>query len=128
LQDVIEVLDNKKFQLLGRSSDLVDVAGRRASLTDLTQRLLRVPGVLDAVVFQPKESRGLVRRLAALVVAPGRTSAKIRQDFAKTIDPAFIPRPLLIIDQLPRNAAGKLPLAALDRMIKVTQTATSQSE
>jgi acyl-coenzyme A synthetase/AMP-(fatty) acid ligase len=32
------------------------------------------------------------------------------------IDSVFLPRPLLLVDQLPRNATGKLPQEALQRM------------
>ncbi|MBS0395788.1 MAG: AMP-binding protein, partial [Proteobacteria bacterium] len=96
LQDRIETLPDGRFRLLGRSADLVDVAGKRASLADLTQRLLRVPGVVDAVVFQPEAAApGLVRRLAALVVAPGLTAGDVRAALAGAVDPVFLPRPLV---------------------------------
>ena len=52
-------------------------------------------------------------RMAALVVAPGISEASIRRELALRIDAAFLPRPLRLVDALPRNAAGKLPLDAL---------------
>jgi acyl-coenzyme A synthetase/AMP-(fatty) acid ligase len=118
LQDVIETDLEGTFRLVGRSADLIEVAGKRASLADLTQRVLRVPGVVDAVVFQPDASRALVRRLAAFVVAPGQTAASIRAALESAIDPAFMPRPLLIVAALPRTAAGKLPLSALEAALR----------
>ena len=114
LQDAIAVGSDGRFALLGRSSDLIDVAGKRASLADLTQRVLCVPGVIDAVVFQPETTRGLVRRVAALVVAPGLTPNDVRAGLGPSIDPVFMPRPLCMMVSLPRNAAGKLPRAALE--------------
>jgi acyl-coenzyme A synthetase/AMP-(fatty) acid ligase len=116
LQDILEVPAPGRFRLLGRNSDLVDVAGKRASLAELTARLLAIPGVRDAAVFQPDEapgSTGLVRRLAALVVAPELDAARIRVALAHGIDPLFMPRPLLLVAQLPRTPAGKLPRTAL---------------
>ena len=92
----------------------MDVAGKRASLGDLNQRLLRIPGVVDGVIFQPEQSRGLVRRLAAIVVAPGLTTEQLREALAPAMDPVFLPRPLLLVPSLPRTAAGKLPRATLD--------------
>src|SRR3546814_11074287 len=38
LQDQLELHDDEHFSLLGRNSDLLKVAGKRASLADLTQR------------------------------------------------------------------------------------------
>ena len=81
--------------------------GRAATLNALD-------GVQDAVVFQPGEaSVATIRRVAALVVAPGLTAAQIQQHLAGSIDPAFIPRPLILVDALPRNELGKLPREAL---------------
>jgi acyl-coenzyme A synthetase/AMP-(fatty) acid ligase len=113
LQDIVELPAPGRFRLLGRNSDMVDVAGKRASLAELTARVLAIPGVQDAVMFQTDAGPGLVRRLAALVVAPGLDSAAIRASLAHAIDPAFMPRPLLLLPSLPRTAAGKLPRAAL---------------
>ena len=113
LQDTLEIAGDGRFALVGRNADLVDVAGKRVSLADLTLRLLRVPGVLDGVIFQPDEGTGLVRRLAALVVAPGLTPEQIRSQLAPAIDPVFMPRPLVLVPALPRTDAGKLPRAAL---------------
>jgi acyl-coenzyme A synthetase/AMP-(fatty) acid ligase len=42
-------------------------------------------------------------------VAPELTSAALKQALRERIDPVFLPRPLLFVDALPRNAAGKLP-------------------
>jgi acyl-coenzyme A synthetase/AMP-(fatty) acid ligase len=113
LQDLVELPSPGRFRLVGRSSDMVDVAGKRASLAELTARVLAIAGVQDAVVFQPDAQAGLVRRLAALVVAPGLDAATLRAALRPALDPAFMPRPLLLVDALPRNAAGKLPRAAL---------------
>ena len=86
--------------------------------------LLQVPGVLDAVVFQPRKARGLVRRVAALVVAPGRSAAEVRSDFSRQVDPVFLPRPLLVVDALPRTEAGKLPQSVLEAALAGSQSAT----
>jgi len=118
LQDVIERQPGNRFVIRGRNADMVDVAGKRASLADLTRRLLAIPGVQDAVVFQPDAAAsGVVRRVAALVVAPTLTPEVILEQLAHSVDSAFIPRPLLKVASLPRNEVGKLPrerlLAAL---------------
>lgn len=110
LQDVVEMQGPATFVVRGRNVDLIEVAGKRASLSDLTRRLLAVEGVRDAVVFQPEpEAVGTIRRVAAAVVAPGLQAREVLQRLAPGVDPAFMPRPLLIVDALPRNELGKLP-------------------
>jgi acyl-coenzyme A synthetase/AMP-(fatty) acid ligase len=114
LQDLIELRPDNRFTIYGRNADMIEVAGKRASLADLTRRLLAIPGVRDAVVFQPDASgSGVVRRVAALVVAPSLTPDAITDQLARSVDPAFIPRPLVIVPRLPRNDVGKLPRAQL---------------
>jgi acyl-coenzyme A synthetase/AMP-(fatty) acid ligase len=59
-----------------------------------------------------------VTRLAAAVVAPSWQSAALAERLRECIDPVFLPRPLLIVDRLPRNATGKLPQAALQALVE----------
>ncbi|MGV8990325.1 MAG: AMP-binding protein [Thiobacillus sp.] len=114
LSDVIELLgDGPKwthFLLLGRHADLVNIAGKRTSLAYLNHQLNAIPGVLDGVFLQPEQVHAEdIGRLTALVVAPGLTPAALIQALRECIDPTFLPRPLLFVDTLPRNATGKLP-------------------
>jgi acyl-coenzyme A synthetase/AMP-(fatty) acid ligase len=119
LQDLVELHGADRFTVRGRNVDMVEVAGKRASLADLTRRLLAVEGVVDAVVLQPEpETVGTIRRVAALAVAPGLSAKTVLERLAPSVDPAFLPRPLLIVDALPRNELGKLPRASLLKMLK----------
>lgn len=113
LQDVVEVSSSRRFRLCGRNSDLLEIAGKRASLADLTRRLLALPDVLDGVFFQLDARVGGVQRVAALVVCPSRGAADLLAELRNQIDPVFLPRPLCRVEQLPRNETGKLPRAAL---------------
>jgi acyl-coenzyme A synthetase/AMP-(fatty) acid ligase len=50
------------------------------------------------------------------VVAPGLSAAALIKNLRGRIDPVFLPRPLLMVDRLPRNATGKLPQQALQSL------------
>ncbi|WP_395679541.1 AMP-binding protein [Dokdonella sp.] len=114
LADLVELLPGQRFRLCGRHADLVEIAGKRASLGDLTHRIVALPGVEDAVAFQLDEADAAgVRRIAALVVAPTRSELDLLQELRASIDAAFLPRPLRKVAALPRNETGKLPRAAL---------------
>jgi acyl-coenzyme A synthetase/AMP-(fatty) acid ligase len=117
LQDVIEPTGAGMFTLGGRSADLVDVAGKRTSLAHLDHQLRGIDGVTDGafVLTEPDGSR--VTRLAALAVAPGIRRETIMLALRARIDPAFLPRPLVLVDALPRNALGKLPREDVLRLI-----------
>ena len=114
LADIVELLADGCYRLRGRNTDLLEIAGKRASLGDLTHKLLAVPGVHDGVVFQMDDTDSMgVRRIAALVVAPDLDTGAILDALRHDIDPVFLPRPLKLVDALPRSETGKLPRAAL---------------
>ena len=114
LADLVEIGEEGCFELCGRQADLLEIAGKRASLGDLTRRLLAVPGVRDGVVVQLDAcDRSGVGRIAALAVAPGLDEAAILAALRAGIDPVFLPRRLRLVDALPRNETGKLPRAAV---------------
>ncbi|MFL6575976.1 MAG: AMP-ligase, partial [Povalibacter sp.] len=121
LQDLIELEPDNRFTVRGRNADMIEVAGKRASLADLTRRLLAIEGVTDAVVFQPEENAsGGVRRVAALVVTTRWSAREVLDRLRPSVDPAFLPRPLRIVERLPRNELGKLPREALLRVLHGT--------
>ena len=103
-----------RFEVIGRDDDMVKIAGKRASLQALTRELLAVPGVHDAAIFLPGAD---APRLVAMVVAPGCSIDDVRAGLAARIDPAFIPRPLVIVAALPRDATGKLPISDLRALL-----------
>jgi acyl-coenzyme A synthetase/AMP-(fatty) acid ligase len=118
--DVLEVTGPQQFLLHGRLSDLVNIAGKRSSLSFLNHQLNAIPGVLDGAFYMREEDRASdrgVTRVGALVVAPGLDAATVSEQLRQRIDPVFLPRPLLFVDRLPRNDTGKLPQDALQAMV-----------
>jgi acyl-coenzyme A synthetase/AMP-(fatty) acid ligase len=123
LEDVVEI-EAGLMLLRGRNVDMIEIAGKRASLADLTRRLLSIPGVQDAVVFQPSDAEaeaqgvGQVQRVAAAVVAPTLSAHEILAAMAHGVDPVFLPRPLLRVAELPRNELGKTARAQLLQLLR----------
>ncbi|MET0164200.1 MAG: class I adenylate-forming enzyme family protein [Vicinamibacterales bacterium] len=99
------------FKLCGRDTDLVKIAGKRTSLEALTTVLRAIDGVLDGC-FVDGATIGQ-KRLVAVAVAPRVSTSELREALAAQIDAVFLPRPLLIVDQLPRDANGKLRIDLL---------------
>lgn len=111
--DLIEVVDARRFHLRGRAQDVLNIAGKRASLADLNHQLNSIPGVRDGVFHVPQEDGRRITRLMAFVVAPELSVAEIMAALRRTVDPAFMPRPLVKVPALPRTPSGKLPLDRL---------------
>jgi acyl-coenzyme A synthetase/AMP-(fatty) acid ligase len=118
LPDVIELRDPTRFLLHGRIADMVNVAGKRTSLVHLNYHLNAIDGVRDgAFVMSEETGAESVTRLAAFVVAPGRSADFILAELRRRIDVAFLPRPICLVPALPRNALGKLPNDEIQRLI-----------
>jgi acyl-coenzyme A synthetase/AMP-(fatty) acid ligase len=123
LGDVIELRAGGRFRLHGRTTDLVNIAGKRTSLAHLNYHLNSIEGVRDGAFVMPDEQATGVTRLMAFVVAPGLTREAILKALRRRVDAAFLPRPLLLVDALPRNETGKLPRVAVEDLIRVATKA-----
>jgi acyl-coenzyme A synthetase/AMP-(fatty) acid ligase len=114
LADELEMASDGRFRLLGRRADMVKLGGRRASLAGLNRILTGLEGVRDGIFVVPDDlDRRSTARLTALVVAPDRSAPSILADLRDRIDPLFLPRRVVHVDALPRNALGKLPRQAV---------------
>lgn len=116
LADELELLDGERFLLHGRTADLVNIAGKRSSLGYLNHQLNAVAGVADGAFFMPEGDADTVTRLMAFVVAPGMTAATLLAALRERIDTVFMPRPLVLLESLPRNSTGKILRASLETL------------
>ena len=117
MNDIIEPIDAHRFFLHGRLNDLINIAGKRNSLDYLNHQLLGIEGVHDGAFFMPDDNEhDAVVRLMAFAVAPGMTRAELQAALKKRIDSTFLPRPLVLLDALPRNSTGKLPRDVLQAL------------
>ena len=119
MADELELVTAERFLLHGRTADLVNIAGKRSSLDYLNHQLNAVPGVIDGAFFMPDETDGddhSVTRLMAFAVAPGMPASALLTALRERIDAIFMPRPLVLLDALPRNSTGKLPRSTLQAL------------
>lgn len=118
LADHFERAGESSYQLKGRTTDIVKVGGKRESLARLNSILNQIPGVEDGVIYDPVSyQQAATGRLAALVVAPELDRHAIRTALSAQVDTAFIPRPIRLVDALPRSATSKLQQRELTALI-----------
>jgi acyl-coenzyme A synthetase/AMP-(fatty) acid ligase len=118
LSDVLALDGPTRFRLLGRDADMVNVAGKRTSLAYLNNVLCSIPGVDDGAFFNPDEGTREVARLTAFVVTRALSAEQILARLRSQTDAVFLPRPLHLVDALPRATTGKLPQAALAELAR----------
>lgn len=113
LADRVAVDDDGLFELIGRETDLIKVAGRRASLAGLNQLLQQLPGLEDGVFYLPA-THSSTERLVLIHASRALDRAAAEAWLRARIDPVFVPRAFIAVDRLPRSSTGKLARAALD--------------
>lgn len=119
LEDELQAVDGGKFKLAGRITDQIKIAGKRGSLSEVNAVLSRFDGALDGVVIFPEQDRLVPRLVALVVLQEGADKSNLRDHFREFVDAAFVPRPIYIVDSLPREENGKL---AKDKLTKLYQS------
>jgi len=114
--DTVEYTDNN-FKILGRTSiDIIKTGGYKVSALFVETIMLQNPMIKDiAVVGLPDITWG--QRIGALIVMDKQISNNTEQkkfkkelkDWAETVLPSYsVPTVIKIVDEIPRNAMGKV--------------------
>lgn len=108
LEDELEIINKDQFRLQGRAADQINIAGKRGSLDEVNKVLMSFPGLKDGVVFLPPQSSTVARLAALVVLAEGFYKDHLKEHFRKHLDAVFVPRPIIQVEELPREDNGKL--------------------
>lgn len=118
LADILALQDAEHFRLLGRANDLIHVAGKRSSLGHLNFHLNSIEGVEDGAFWLPDEVADGVARPVAFVVAPTLSARAIATALRTRIESVFVPRRIVHLPKLPREATGKLTAQSLRQLAR----------
>jgi acyl-coenzyme A synthetase/AMP-(fatty) acid ligase len=122
LADVLELEDARRFKLLGRSGDVIHVAGKRSSLAHLNHHLNSIEGVDDGAFYMPADDPdGGIVRPVAFVVAPSLSPNDIARQLQSRLDAVFVPRRIIMVDALQHEDTGKITAATLKRLAQAHQ-------
>lgn len=121
LGDTVELLADGRFRLIGRSGDMINIAGKRSNLAALNSIVAEMPCLLDSVVFRESDNEDDQLAIAAVLdpcsgMSPTEGKAAIRQQFLDHVDAVFIPRRIYFTDRLPRTPTGKIDVGGFDEL------------
>ena len=103
------------FQIVGRISDVINVAGKKVNPAEVEAHLLRFRGVRQAVAFGRASPLRNEEVAACVVVAPGVTEADLLQFCRSGLSGWQVPRRIFILDAIPVNERGKISRRELAR-------------
>ena len=116
----VAVVENGIFRILGRSSvDIIKTGGYKVSALEIEEVLLTHPDIKEvAVVGVPDQVWG-ERIVAALVLREGAnlTTESLRAWGKERLATYKVPKEAVIIEELPRNAMGKVSKPDLKKTI-----------
>ena len=116
------------FKIVGRISDVINIAGKKVNPGEVEARIIGFPGIKQAVVFGRPAAAGALRNeeVAACVVA----DVELRENnllelCRKTLSPWQVPKRIFIVDAIPTNERGKISRRDLARQFSANQTSSS---
>ena len=103
------------FKIVGRISDLINVAGKKVNPAQIEEQLLQFGGVREAIAFGRKSSQRN-EEVAACVITNGKVSAAELIESCRTRLSAWqVPKQIFIVDEIPVNERGKISRRELAR-------------
>jgi len=103
------------FKIVGRVSDVINVAGKKVNPAEIEEVLLRCPGVRQAVAFG-RESTLRNEEVAACVIGDvDLTEKKVIEFCGKNLSAWQVPRRIFIADSIPTNERGKVSRRELSK-------------
>ncbi|PYJ04288.1 MAG: hypothetical protein DME95_08445 [Verrucomicrobia bacterium] len=110
------------FKIVGRISDLINVAGKKVNPAEVETQLLHFAGVRQAVVFGRSAGAGLRNEeVVACVVAAPAVSENDLLRFCRTgLSTWQVPKQIFIMDAIPTNERGKISRQDLARRFSTT--------
>jgi len=106
------------FKIVGRISDVINVAGKKVNPEEVEAHLLRFSGVRQAVVFGRPAAAGVLRNeeVAACVAGSRHLTEEGLLRFCRTALSAWqVPKRIFVVDAIPMNERGKISRRDLAR-------------
>lgn len=101
----LAIFDGTYIKIVGRSDDMIKVAGHRITSGEVESVISKIDGVKDvAVVGIPDEIRG--EKLAIFVVG-NVNKEEIKKKIVEALGPIYVIHDVYLVERLPKSRSGK---------------------
>src|SRR5205807_757529 len=108
------------FKIVGRVSDVINVAGKKVNPAEVEAHLLRFSGVRQAVVFGRQSALRNEEVTACIVASPHVRENDLLRFCWHGLSPSQVPKQIFIVDVIPTNERGKISRRDLARRFSTT--------
>ena len=114
--------DESGFKIVGRISDVINVAGKKVNPAEVEAHLLRFDGVRQAVVFGLPAGWGLRNEevAACVVVSPQVSESDLLRFCRAALSAWQVPKRIFVVDAIPMSERGKISRRELARRFSTT--------
>jgi acyl-CoA synthetase (AMP-forming)/AMP-acid ligase II len=116
---LLEMADG--LRIVGRLSDVINVAGKKVNPAEVEAHLLRCPGVHRAIVFGRASALRSEEVAACVVAAPEVAAADLLEFCRRALSSWQVPKKVFIVDSIPVNERGKVSRRDLARRFAAKQ-------
>jgi long-chain acyl-CoA synthetase len=95
------------FKIVGRISDVINVAGKKVNPAEVEAQLLQFAGVREAIVFGRKSSLRNEEVAACVVIAPNVRESELLTFCRTRLSGWQVPKRIFLLDKMPVNERGK---------------------
>jgi long-chain acyl-CoA synthetase len=103
------------FRIVGRTSDVINVAGKKVNPAEVEAHLLRFSGVRQAVVFGRASILRNEEVAACVVASPGVSEVELLEFCRRELSGWQVPKRVFIVDAIPVTERGKISRRELAR-------------
>ncbi|WP_280502758.1 amino acid adenylation domain-containing protein [Nocardia farcinica] len=121
--DLVRRREDGAFEYVGRSDFQVKIRGLRIELGEIDSALTSHPDVDYAVTLGATLPNGSTALVAYVLARPGTTLdiAQLSEHIRKVLPTYMMPASIMVLDELPLNAVGKLDRKALPEPVFATK-------
>jgi len=115
------------LKIVGRISDVINVAGKKVNPAEVEAHLLRFKGVRQAVVFGRPTGAGLRNEevAACVLTSPGISESDLLRFCRTALSGWQVPKRIFIVDIIPTNERGKISRRQLAQQFSARDESSS---
>lgn len=108
-EDIVEIIDEKRFKLLGRSSNLAKISGKRISTIQIETMLESIDGIESVLIRIKRDDKALKDEILDIYVEGSLTleAKQVRECLKKELGSIHIPFKIYNHKKILRSSVGK---------------------